>query len=817
MAKQTFSSDLDQNDPKHFRESLGSFGTTTKPGGNQLQELQAKVRQGVKHVELHLSGKGKGQFGQQDVPDKYGFEQRRTIMQLAKLNNQSLSVHASFDVVSFSGLGQGGFNEAERATNIRELDESVKFAAETAKQGAVVFHIQGDPITTSRSELNLSKRYLDWLKENRPEEFERLNKEYFDKNPLHRKFVDNIDQEYEVKKEFENLKKTNPQKYQQYVEEAKQSRENKQPWEYYYLHKTIEKNKVSPDISPLIVVGDKISQVERNREFIDIDYFKNNAQKQLTKDEKQILENLGIPVNSQFSEQDYFKATSIFTNGLPKEYENKVSKEEFNKLKNKILVTYDKLLDNNYNLQGQADKEFYDKLNRTEVELAKLQKENLNKKYEIYKDQLKDIKQLDQKRQELVSKIEEKGENESIKKELENINMQRQRLIHTMDINEYQELSQYDEKISQLNKKITETQEQIGNVQAITDETFDKNAQAMGDLGLKALQYQLDMKKKSHVGEEKVQEIEDEAQKIREAYFKEEDPNKKEELKNEYDKKRYELKKWRGTKDYEDIDLVNKPLYLAPENMLPGYGSLTNIEEYKGIIRMSQEELAQKLYSNDPEAKQLREDYEKETGVKIKSLDDARDVAKRHVAGTFDNAHAGVWLKHFRRKEGESEEERIKRFNQWLNSQAEEMYKDNIIKHVHFNDTQAKDDDHNLLGQGVLDIHDLKDRLRNAGFKESLIVEAGGRGADSIMHLHNAWDIFNPSLFADPTSQGGNENGYRVPTEQLSGSGISDWTSVRREYENRPEYSQYGFGYSAFKHKAPERGPKGGWSGTGFL
>ncbi len=155
MGNEKFSSTINQHDPKEFRESFGSFGTTTNPNArDHLSELQAMVRRGVKHVEIHLAGTGKGNFGVQDVPDKYGFEQKRTIMQLAKLNNQTLSVHANFNTTSFSGLTQRGFDEAERANNIRELDESLKFAAETAKGGAVVFHIQGD-MPSSRGNLNV--------------------------------------------------------------------------------------------------------------------------------------------------------------------------------------------------------------------------------------------------------------------------------------------------------------------------------------------------------------------------------------------------------------------------------------------------------------------------------------------------------------------------------------------------------------------------------------------------------------------------------------------------------------------------------------
>ena len=252
--------------------------------------------------------------------------------------------------------------------------------------------------------------------------------------------------------------------------------------------------------------------------------------------------------------------------------------------------------------------------------------------------------------------------------------------------------------------------------------------------------------------------------------------------------------------------------------MLPGYGSLTSIEEFKATVRMSQKEFADKLLSDDYEYKTLKEEYEQETGQKITNHSQALEVAKRHIGGTFDNAHAAVWLKHFKKEENESEENRIDRFNKWLNNQAAEMYKEGIIKHVHFNDTSGKDDDHNLLGQGILDIHDLREKLRGAGFKEALIVEAGGRGANSVMHLQNAWDIFNPSLFGDSNSQGG--NGYKLQenSQFVGGQQVSDWMTIKRDYENRPQYSQYGFGYSAFKPRQPQQGqPRGTWSGMGFL
>ena len=854
MAEHNFSSSNDQHDPKEFRESFGSFGTTTQPGANQLTELQAMVRRGVKHVELHLAGRGKGNFGAQDVPDKYGFEQRRTIMQLAKLNNQTLSVHSSFDIVSFSGLGQGGFNEAERANNIRELDESLKFAAETAKQGAVVFHIQGDPLPSSRGDLNLSEEYLTWLKENNKAEYERLQKEYFQSNPLDREFVDNIEQIKEVKTEFENLSQKEKDFYNA---QAKQN--SSQGWKEYYSDKSLEKAKVSPDYNPMVVVGDKITSAPRQQEMVDFD-----ALKTLNDKEKSMINEIGVNLDQSFTIEDYQKLNAIFTNGKPADLN--VSEEEFRDLKNKVLLDYKKIYKENNYMSGVSDKKFYQKLIDNQIKLADLQKEDIEFNYQLHKDELEEIKstkreerriynelkkaqeqnnsqkvnelkrkldggvenlsQDEQKRLQelapkkqnnLLSKAEEKEFN-SIYQKFVGYKKYQQVIMQDIGQLEYQKLEKYDELIAQTNEQKNKLEEQKNEIKSITDESFKKNTTAMAHLGTKALRYQLDLKRKSKDALEKKAEINKKVKELQQLYDQETDAKKQNQIHTQLQKERYKLKQVTGLKDYEDIDLINKPLYLAPENMLPGYGSLTSIEEFKATVRMSQKEFADKLLSDDYEYKTLKEEYEQETGQKITNHSQALEVAKRHIGGTFDNAHAAVWLKHFKKEENESEENRIDRFNKWLNNQAAEMYKEGIIKHVHFNDTSGKDDDHNLLGQGILDIHDLREKLRGAGFKEALIVEAGGRGANSVMHLQNAWDIFNPSLFGDSNSQGG--TGYKLQenSQFVGGQQVSDWMSIKRDYENRPQYSQYGFGYSAFKPRQPQQGqPRGTWSGMGFL
>jgi len=62
---------------------------------------------------------------------------------------------------------------------------------------------------------------------------------------------------------------------------------------------------------------------------------------------------------------------------------------------------------------------------------------------------------------------------------------------------------------------------------------------------------------------------------------------------------RAKYKKVVGLKDYDDIDVVNKPLYIAPENMIVGYGYMTNLEEFKAVIRQSWSEFADKIMSDD--------------------------------------------------------------------------------------------------------------------------------------------------------------------------------------------------------------------------
>ncbi len=838
MAKYSSANQSDQHDPKIFRESLGSLGTTTAPGQDQLKELQTKIRQGVKHVELHLNNSGKGQFGVSDTPDKYGFEQRRTIMQLAKMNEQTLSVHASLDLTSFTGLGQNGnFDEAQRWNSIKEVDESLKFAAETAKGGAVVFHMQGEQLSNTRSEANISKEYLEWLKQNRPDEYQKLKKERLAQNPLDRMIVDNPMQELEVKKEFEQLKNQNPQEFEKYSKLAQEK--GTLGYQEYFIQKSLDKQKVAPDVSPYVVVGDKISQVDRNQSFVNIDSLDDESS--FNSQEKEILKKAGIEVGN-YSITDYQKALALFSNGKPQEL-SKIDDSTFNNLQRKLVVNYEDVLSKNENLISFADKEFFQSQMSSMLKQIELQKQDLNTKYEMFSRELSQIKKLEDENKRAMLKLQQaeldsnsnirRAGIDLIKEDISKRNQSIYQLINMMGQFEYQQLSQYDQQIAQLNKQSLEIKEKRGTVKSLGDEIFNKNASGLGHLGTKALRYQLDLKRKSGVAKEEVKNINLKIEELEKEYQSTIDTSRQSQLASEIAKERYKLKSWTGMSDYSDIDVDKRPLYLSPENMLPGYGNLTSLDEYKGVIRMAQEDFAKRLISDEGEYVQLKEDYEKATGRKVTNLNEAREIAKKHIAGTFDNAHAATWLKYFKKeinpKTGreETDEHRIERFNKWMNKEVEDMYNEGVIKHIHFNDSAGKDDDHNLIGQGILDVHGLRETLRKAGYDEALIVEAGGRGANSNLHLLNAYDVFNASLFADENSKAGfqatDDDGYRIGSatnSNLMNSGseqVSDWMSVQREYNRRPEYSNYGMSPSSFSGQPQQNQQIGGWSNTSFF
>ncbi|MBI2574592.1 sugar phosphate isomerase/epimerase [Candidatus Woesearchaeota archaeon] len=121
--------------------SPGDIGISAPPMQNQLEALQAKIRQGAMRVELGFMGRGKGSMGQgSTTPEMYGLEERRDMKELAKFNKVILTTHSTPAIGNVSGLTEQGFNEMAREQAFNEIRRAIDFAADVTQGGAVVLH-----------------------------------------------------------------------------------------------------------------------------------------------------------------------------------------------------------------------------------------------------------------------------------------------------------------------------------------------------------------------------------------------------------------------------------------------------------------------------------------------------------------------------------------------------------------------------------------------------------------------------------------------------------------------------------------------------
>ncbi len=732
-------------DEVNFKETLGSLGTTTVPGGNQLSELKKKIREGVKHVELHLNSSGKGQFGTFDVPGKYGKEARRAIANLAKLNKQTLSVHASLDFgnvqagLNFSGIGQGGVDDANKTKMLAEADETVKFAAETAKGGAIVFHAN-DPLV---NEIGIN--------------FAKDGENVFRENPLKESIIDKI------------------QKYKKIADESKKEKEKEKILDEL-------RNYTYTQPKP-IFTGDVINSPKKDSFFIDF----NNLLKLSDKEKEKLKEKTGVNVTELKSEDDI---TKVFENQEDLDrfvstlMANNFDDNEVKKAKEKIFFDYESFLFNklvNNDLKQvntyELDKEFYEKDIDWKLKQQKILEKEIKDKYEIFKDRLNEIKKLEKKQRDLLKKLKK---DKSLLSEYEKVSNKLAYIKQNeIGLQDYELLSKKDQILENIYKTRKELEKQKNKIYSVPEKIKEETSSSLGYLGLKALKYQYELKEKAE---------------------KADDDSLSEE----------ERKKYRFYKDYKDIDPEKNPLYVAPENMPAGYGMFTNLDELKEVVIKSREEFANKLI-NDPNF----EDLKKKLGINGNTEEDkkkAMKIAEKHIAATFDNAHAATYFKYYKPEDVSiedwnkmSQESRWERFNKWLNEKASKLAEEGIIRHIHFNDTTAVDDDHNLLGQGIYDLEDLRERLRKAGVRESFIVEAG----QAKSHMLNAFELFNVNL----------TTGSSYLSDSTSGTDVKDWLTIKEGFYKKDRYdSTYGMSKSlTFQRDQNSNKKIGGWSGFGFI
>ncbi len=211
-------------------------------------------------------------------------------------------------------------------------------------------------------------------------------------------------------------------------------------------------------------------------------------------------------------------------------------------------------------------------------------------------------------------------------------------------------------------KKIAQTEEDIKHIKPAEEEVLKKSADSLARLGL----YAMDKEKKS-----------------------------------------------------KELGTYQKPLFVAPENLMPElYGG--HPDEYKKIIQNARKEMAKML-------------VEKGT-----SKGKAEELASEHIKATFDIGHAHTWKKYFK---GPDEE-----FNKWMIGKVKDLAKEGIIGHVHITDNFGYEDEHLGPGEGTAPIGAFVKEMRKSGYKGPMILEPGAQER-SIDILRTAMRSFNSPIY----------------------------------------------------------------------
>lgn len=195
--------------------------------------------------------------------------------------------------------------------------------------------------------------------------------------------------------------------------------------------------------------------------------------------------------------------------------------------------------------------------------------------------------------------------------------------------------------------------------------------------------------------------------------------------------------------DVEKMKKLEKPLFIAPENIFPesGYGS--HPQELKKIILESRKAMQEKLQHR---------------GFK---QDEAKKIAEDHVKATFDIGHAYTWRRLFKGSDPTDIEQTNKEFKKWALDQVKDLVKSNVIGHVHISDNFGYYDEHVTPGQGIVPIKEFVDEIKK-GEKISINVEPAHQDFQALL---GAWDSFGSSIYS-----------------ALVPAGVDRWTEVQNSY-----------------------------------
>jgi sugar phosphate isomerase/epimerase len=225
---------------------------------------------------------------------------------------------------------------------------------------------------------------------------------------------------------------------------------------------------------------------------------------------------------------------------------------------------------------------------------------------------------------------------------------------------------------------------------------------------------------------------------------------------------------------------IIKDLYVGPEIGWPQYYG-SHPEEFVQVILNAREHMVDVLTNKD------RSNQFKDFGFKNPlSRSQAEEEARKHIKGTFDTGHMGMWLQNFH--PDMPWEQRKKEFTKWYKEKmewlADQNKKHDIIGAIQAVDSAGAAHGHLPAGQGILPVKEALEILKTKGGFSGYIASEGheeerfGEGRITL----KTWQEFNAPI------SGGGYSG--------AGAGMAPrrWNEVRHGYFGRTYSPNFMFG-----------------------
>ena len=221
---------------------------------------------------------------------------------------------------------------------------------------------------------------------------------------------------------------------------------------------------------------------------------------------------------------------------------------------------------------------------------------------------------------------------------------------------------------------------------------------------------------------------------------------------------------------------LKQDLFVGPELGWPQFFG-SHPREFKEVIMGARKQMVHML-TNPAEAERLGLEEPMKRGA-------AETEAEKHIKGTFDTSHMGMWLQNFRPEL--PWHKRIKEFEKWYGDQVDWLAKENrqhnLLGSIQAVDSAGAAHGHLPPGQGILPVKKAIETLTNKGGFRGYVLSEGHEeekfGQGRIM-LKN-WQEFN-APFA---------TGYQ---QQMPAQRAQRWGEVQHSYFGRTYSPSFMFG-----------------------